>query len=471
MMRTMKVSGRGVAAMAAIGLSASAATAGGFAIKEQGALGQGSSFAGAGASTAPSAMFFNSAAVTSNDGLNFDASITWITPDATLTATTGSTLLNFPGVNQSAQIGRDAYVPSTAITYQLKNYDPRMYIGLAVNSPFGLKTEPDQRWAGSTVGGAASVFTIDFNPTLGYKFSDQFSAAIGAQFEYGKAIFKFASGTPTGPNTFFDGESGAVGATAGLMYTPTPATRIGLGWRSQMTHELDGRFASSGSPVSAAFLSSKGACASPAACAATASFLNSGFNIGQNAKAELRLPDIVTLSLSQAIAPNARLLGTIEWSNWSRLKSLDVVATGTGTNLLAFANSGGLTQSTAVGSKIGSLSAAWDDGWFFSGGLEYDVSSALTVRAGGAYEISPISDPTQRLSGIPDANRIWASAGFSYAISQSTTFDFGYSHIFVDNVQADRTGLATQPFPIRIVANLDASVDIVSVGMRMKLGQ
>ena len=96
MTRVVKISGLGVAAIAALGLGAGAAIAGGFAIKEQGALGQGSSFAGAGASTAPSAMFFNSATVTSNDGQNFDASITWITPDETLTATTGSSLLSQP---------------------------------------------------------------------------------------------------------------------------------------------------------------------------------------------------------------------------------------------------------------------------------------------------------------------------------------------------------------------------------------
>ena len=74
---------------------------------------------------------------------------------------------------------------------------------------------------------------------------------------------------------------------------------------------------------------------------------------------------------------------------------------------------------------------------------------------------------------IPDANRIWASAGFSYAISNSMTVDFGYSHLFVDSAQIDRTSLTGQNFlspTTHLLANLDADIDIVSLGLRVKLG-
>jgi long-chain fatty acid transport protein len=459
----MKYVGRGLAAMTAIGLTASTAMAGGFMIREQGALGQGDSFAGVAAGTAPSSMFFNSAAVTSNTGLNIDSSITWISPDANLTATTGTTpiLLSPLVANQSTQIGRDAYVPATYATYQAKNYDPNLYLGLGINSPFGLKSEPDHRWAGSQVGGATSVFTVNFNPTIGYKFSDQFSVGVGAQLEYGKAIFKFATGTPTGPNTVFEGESLAAGATAGLMYTPTPGTRIGLGWRSSVTHELEGRFATGGSIVTGAAL---GGCGP--VCDGKAAAINGLLNNGVSAKAELRLPDVITLSLNQAIAPNARLLGTVEWSNWSRFGGVDLISTSAGINVINFSKTNSI--SAPAGSTIGTLPAPWSDGWFFSGGLEYDVSKALTVRAGGAYEISPIKNASDRLTAIPDADRIWASVGFTYNVSNSTSLDFGYSHLFVDSSQMDRTSVAGAP---RIVANVDASIDIVSVGVRMKLGE
>jgi long-chain fatty acid transport protein len=423
-------------------VGAGSASAGGFFVREQGALGQGASFAGAGASNALSAMFMNSAAVTALNGTNSDASVSIILPDAELTARAGSTYFNAPGVNQSTDIGTNAYVPASYVAHQFKS-DPNLYIGMGVNSAFGLGTKPDQRWAGSEVQGPTKLFSVNFNPTIGYKFSEQFSVGVGAAFEYAKGTFKFATGIPTGPNSFFTGDDIAVGATAGLTYRPTSATTIGLGWRSQITHELDGRFATNaGFPIPGN--------------------ITPLVNAGLPAKVDLRLPDIVNLSINQSLAPNLRVMGTVEWTNWSRFGGLEVVATGPG-----FALPGGFGLKQA-GTSIAKIDAPWGDGWFFSGGAEYDVSPALTVRAGGAYEISPIKNATDRLAGIPDADRIWGSLGFSYKVNPATTLDFGYSHVFVEDSQVDRLNIAKTT---RIVADLDASVDIISLGVRMKLGE
>jgi long-chain fatty acid transport protein len=390
-------------------------------------------------------MFMNSAAVTSLDGMNADSNLSVVLPEAKFTSESfanGSTFGSgspAPGgpFNQSADIGVNAYVPASYVNYQLKNYDPKMYIGLGVNSAFGLKTEPDRAWAGSTVGASTRLFTVNFNPTLGYKFSDQISVGVGAQFEYAKGVFKFATGTPTGPSTFYEGDSLAVGATAGLMYTPTPATRIGLGWRSQVTHELDGRFATGSTTIAGGL-----------------------FAAGVKGKVDLRLPDIVNLSLNQAVSPNMRVLATVEWTNWSRFGGLEVVQDSPG---FVVTKGGALT---GPGTSIAKISGKWEDGYFFSGGLEYDVSKQLTVRAGGAYEISPITKATERITSIPDADRIWASLGFSYNISAATIVDFGYSHVFVDSAKIDRANVTNTNF---IKADLDASVDIISLGVRMKL--
>ena len=442
-------------------LGASAALAGGFAPREQSALAQGSSFAGAAASTGLSAMFWNSAAVTNQTGTNADSNITAILPTADLTAQPGSTYYG-KGFNDSTDIGRNAYVPSSFLNYQLKNFDPRMFIGLGINAPFGLRTEPDRNWDGSPIAGSTRLFTVNFNPTVGYKFSDQFSFGIGAQMEYAKGVFKQATaipalgGTPNAPSSQFEGTDFAFGATAGIMYTPTAATRIGLGWRSALTHELDGRFSTSGSVIPVGVVGGVGATA----------FVNNGFNNGVLSRVELRLPDIVTLSINQAIATNTRVLGTVEWTNWSRFGGLEVVSTSPGNAITKF---GFLkpTGAVAAGQSVLKINAPWQDGWFFSGGLEYDVSKQLTVRAGGAYEISPITSATARLASIPDANRIWASLGFSYNVNAATTVDFAYSHLFVDSAPINQS----TPAGVTLLANADSSIDIISLGLRMKLGQ
>jgi long-chain fatty acid transport protein len=423
------LSGSAVVALTALG--AGHAVAGGFAVREQSTIGQGMSFAGSAAHSSIGAMFWNSAAAANKDGLNAESGAALILPDATLTATAGSSRLGV--ADDSVDIGVDAIVPSTYISYQFKNFDPNLFLGLAINAPFGLKTEPENRWAGSEVSGATSLFTLNINPMLAYRLSEQLSVGVGAQVMYSKGIFKFATQSPTNPNTYFEGEDLAAGWTAGIMYTPTPSTRIGLGWRSQITTTLDGVIATN------------------------APFANGALAGGVAAEAELKLPDIVTLSIAQALTPNLRAMATVEWSNWSRLKSLDVIANDNGVTALGAA---------APGRLLGSIPTEWEDGWFFSAGLEYDVSKKLTVRAGGAYEISPVTEAKQRVAGIPDADRIWASAGFSYNLNHTTTIDFGYSHLFVEDAKLERTNI---PGNVILNADLDASLDIVSLGVRMKL--
>jgi long-chain fatty acid transport protein len=109
----------------------------------------------------------------------------------------------------------------------------------------------------------------------------------------------------------------------------------------------------------------------------------------------------------------------------------------------------------------------WADGWFFSLGGEYDVNNKLTLRTGAAYEISPVDDPTKRIAGIPDSDRIWASIGASYKWSPTTTFDLAYTHVFLKDAQLDRLAAGTNN---RVLADTTASTDIISVGMKMKFG-
>lgn len=433
-------------------------------------------------------MSVNPAAVTTQDGLNVYSNMSVIFPSATLsdrgsTVTTpagfvvpgsstplpaGTYPAAFSGAATSTDIGRTAYVPSGYGSYQFKGYDPRMYIGVAITSQFGLSTEPSSRWIGSTVGDSTKLFTMNINPVLGYKFSDSLSVAAGPAFEFAHGVLKFGTALPQGPNTYFDGDDFSVGATAGLNYKPAPGTVIGLGWRSQITHELDGTEATNGSPMTAQQLVVLGVPSGSAA--ATAAALNSGLNTGVATRVELRLPDVVNLSLSQAVSPSTKLLGSVEWTNWSRLNDLTLKTTGSGLSILGSPASNFIV---GAGQQLGTISAKWDDGWFFSGGIEHKYNEQLTVRAGGAYEISPIQSALQRIVSIPDANRIWASAGFSYTFSATMTLDVGYSHLFVDSAQIDRTSLTGQNFlapQTHLLASLDADIDIVSVGLRVKLG-
>ena len=87
------------------------------------------------------------------------------------------------------------------------------------------------------------------------------------------------------------------------------------------------------------------------------------------------------------------------------------------------------------------------------------------MRAGAAYEISPVDEPSKRLTTIPDNDRIWLNIGASYRYSDSTTLDFAYSHVFIEDGAFDRSNLSGT---VREQGNVDASLDLISVGLRTR---
>jgi long-chain fatty acid transport protein len=425
------LAGTSLAALTAV--LATSASAGGFAIREQSVESQGASFAGSAAFGGLSSMYWNPAAAANKDGMNFDSNYTVILPKADIHVK-GGTAFVAGGQNDSGNIGSNALVPASYANYQFANYDRNLYLGLALNSPFGLVTEPDNsKYTGAVLGRTSKLFTLNVNPNLAYRLSPSLTVGAGVQMMYANGTFKFATGTGAGPSTGFEGTGVAFGATAGLMYTPTSATTIGLGYRSRMTEKLEGEFYTN------------------------ASALTRGVALSTAANAEIKLPDIVTLSLKQAVSSNTRLLGTVEWSNWSRFDELRVKSSTGGTTILGTPPAGG---------TIAVIDAKWTDGWFFSLGGEYDVNQKLTLRTGVAYELSPVDDAKKRIAGIPDSDRIWASLGASYKWSDTTSFDLAYTHIFLKDAEINRTSLSRTT----VFADTTASTDIISVGMKMKFG-
>lgn len=72
----------------------------------------------------------------------------------------------------------------------------------------------------------------------------------------------------------------------------------------------------------------------------------------------------------------------------------------------------------------------WKDSWTISLGQEYYLNDKWTLRAGTAWDQSPSANNNYRSNRIPDTDRIWLSAGASYAIGNHQV-DFGYAHLFM----------------------------------------
>ncbi len=173
------------------------------------------------------------------------------------------------------------------------------------------------------------------------------------------------------------------------------------------------------------------------------------------------MPDTLTVGLRQGIGDRFTLLAGVEWSNWSRIDTARLY------------QPNGAAATILANPVI--FPFRYVDGWFYSLGGEYKLDPAWTVRAGIAYEKSPIEDNT-RTARIPDNNRIWYSVGASYKppSTKGLTFDLGYSFIDVKNTPicmgpAALGGCPSNPWSSTTssyVGTVDAYVNIVSVGLR-----
>lgn len=411
---------RTTASVAALAATTVAASAGGFAPHEQSALFLGTAFAGSAAGGALSSMFWNPAALGQFNGVNSDSSYSLILPDTEITATGGPLFGSSgpAGSRSSGDIGDTAILPASYFSYQLSD---QIILGLSVNAPFGLTTDGKFNWDGSRLARESKITTYNFAPTVAYRVSKAITVGAGVQIEYIDAQLRSAAGVSAGPTQAVKGDDVGYGFTLGVLLTPVEGTSIGLGYRSKIDHNLEGTFHVAGVPPK------------------------------NKISADVELPEIVTLSLRQSLMANWTLLGSVEWTNWSRIPELQVNC-----------ESGGAPSFCVPGAPLDTLPLGWEDGWFFSLGLEHEYSPLLTLRAGAAYEISPIQDDEGRTLRVPDADRFWLSAGASYKYSEWTTIDVAYAHVFVEDASTVQLGGAFQ-------GDVESSADILSVGVRSKL--
>ena len=374
---------------AVAGLSTmSVAHAGAFAVRQQSAYGQGSSFAGIAAGGSLSSMFWNPANLSNVQGIEIEAVGTGVFANVDVKLDP-QPLLGIPGSDEG-DIARDAFVPSGYAAYRLND---RVVFGVGINSPFGLVTKYDGDSIVNQTGvaGTSKVLSLNVNPAVSVAVTDWLALALGAQVQYFDARLTRQALRPLGIAAL-NGDDIGFGLTAGIKVTPMPGTEIGLGYRSFIDHELDG----------------------------TLETTNAGaFDVKYDG---VNLPDLVTLGIRQKITDRFRVMAGAEWSNWSRFDTVAVEG----------------------GPAPIDLPFEYDDGWFFSGGGEFDVTQRATVRAGIGFELSPIDDEVRNYR-LPYNDGLSLSVGASYRYDERLSFELGYSVVAVEDMEIRDAGAGGGP--------------------------
>ncbi len=384
-----------------IALAASSAMAAGFSSRQQSSAGQGFSYAGAGTSVfGLGSMFWNPANITNFEGRRSEYNFTLVAPDTSVTTDrlTGGggapNLLgapfNVPAIG-SGNINQGTITTAGYNSYQLNN---SIWLGLQTGVPFGSRTKVDRGFAGSMYGTSTIVRAIAVTPTVGIKANEWLAFGFGVTLQQlGVTLNSATPGTSPFvaaiPSVRIKGDAYGIGWTAGVTLKPMAGTEISLGYRSHIRHSLEGEF----------------------------DFGTAAGVTSRLAKVNVNLPEIATLGISQRLTDKWTLTGTAQWTNWSRITNAPLV-------------------DRTTGAPITGLGFRYKDEWFFALGAQYQLNDAWKLRAGVAYEISPVNDENRAVR-VLDGNRTWLSVGAAYKWSEKVEMDLSYSHIFIKSGKVD----------------------------------
>lgn len=307
--------------------------------------------------------------------------------------------------------------------------------GIGLNVPFGLKLDYDRDWLGRFQGLYSEIQTMNLNPSISWRVSPRVSLGLGVSLQridaeltnavnYSAVVAQgvqklvmdgdlpaeqapgiIAANAGLEGHSVVKGDDEAWGFNVGVMWDVTDTTRIGLSYRSPIRYHMTGsvKFTEpvATNPYGAAIIAG-----------VAAGQLASG-----PAKLDIELPDTALLSLRQKVGARAELLVDIGWTGWSSIQELRI--------------------ERPNGEPISVTPEKWKNVMRYAIGGTYAVSPAWTLRAGVAYDGTEVED-VHRTPRLPDPERTWVAFGARWQPSEKIVVDFGYAHLFADDVPVNQ---------------------------------
>ncbi|EJL89317.1 long-chain fatty acid transporter FadL [Pantoea sp. BIGb0393] len=386
------------AVAAAVTLVCSHVYAAGFQLNEFSAIGLGRAYSGEGAmgDTAASASR-NPATMALMDRPSFSIGAVYIDPEVDITgqSPSGRSL-------DSKNIAPNQWIPNI---HYVQPINDQWWIGASATSNYGLATEFNDGYTAGGYGGKTDLMTGNFNISTAYRLNEHFSFGIGFDAVYAKAkIERYAgeSGAALGipANTqiaHLKGDEWGYGWNAGILYEVDKDNRFGFTYRSEVKIDFDGDYKSS-LPTYVNSL--------PQAQLLGLPYGTGGSTIPGSLT--LNLPEMWEVSGYHKVAPQWAVHYSLAYTSWSQFQELK--ATGSNGQTLFYKDEG------------------FHDAYRIALGTSYFYDDNWTFRTGIAFDDSPVPADKRSIS-IPDQDRLWLSAGASYAFNEDASVDVGVSYM------------------------------------------
>ncbi|KXO13016.1 Long-chain fatty acid transport protein [Moritella sp. JT01] len=385
-------------------------SAAGFQVSEHSASGLGRAFAGeAAVADNASVLARNPAAMTRFKQAELSFAGSYVDPNVDITGVKDTSVGTVLGrdVNElnANDMVHSAFIPAT---YFIQPINDKFTVGLGIFSSYGVTTEFEDDYAAGAAAGKTDLLTLNINPNIAFKATEQLSLGFGVSAVYGKATIKrnygdiiaaktYAAGAgaaaaraannPSKELFLLEGDAWAIGWNTGALYEINKNNRIGLAYRSQVDLDFEGDFTGA----------------------------TSG---GNKVKASLDLPLPATAEFSgyHALNESFAVSYSVLWTEWSKFEELRA------------------TSSSCKGGECFLKEESFDDSMRYAIGAEYTIDKVI-LRAGFALDESA----GETTLSIPESDRFWYTVGATYNASSNLSLDFGVAYIYVEEVEFTET--------------------------------
>ncbi|MGS2742630.1 OmpP1/FadL family transporter [Halomonas sp. LS-001] len=408
------------AAIAAVSF-AGQAHAGGYQVNEQSVSGQGYGHAGRSSNIHDATIVYgNPAGMSFLDRAQITAGGTFLNVKSDISNVQANRTLDAGVAQGGAPMGMQVpvgsipggnegdMVPGTLVPFAFYAHPvtDKLAFGFGVYAPFGSTTEYEKDFQGRYFGDYTEVRVVSAQPTVSYRFNDQWS--VGAGISYSQVEGELRRQLPSEPgfNAAADidsrvtGEDDGLGYNLGVIYQPVPETTLGLTYRSEVDYNLTGDFVAK----------------DPAGNVLRA----------DDAALDLTTPETANFSLTQQMSDRLKLMFGASWTRWTRFQEIRVLG--------------------SQGNTITQETQNYTNAWAFATGGEYQLTPTLALRAGVSVDLTPTNDEFRSVR-IPSGDRRIFSLGAGWSPTDSLTVDLAYSYLTErpTSVEQSREDLLASP--------------------------
>ncbi|HHX2498205.1 TPA: OmpP1/FadL family transporter [Neisseria subflava] len=418
-------------------LLSTAVQASGYHFGTQSVNAQGTANAAAAEAADASTIFYNPAGLSKLDSSQISVNANIVLPSIRYEADSATDFTGIPVQgSKSGKITKTTVAPHVYGAYKASD---DVTLGLGVYVPFGSATEYEKDSVLRHNINKLGLTTIAIEPVVAWKLNDRhsFGAGIIAQHtsaelrkyaDWGikqKAVAK-ASGKPDAAIAAAiqaDGHADVKGSDWGFgyqlawMWDINDRARVGVNYRSKVSHTLEGtaEWAADGAAVKQAWDSG--------AMAAL------GYVPNEKASVKIVTPESLSVHGMYRATDKTNLFGDVTWTRHSRFNKAELV----------FENTKKVVNGQSGRTVI---TPNWRNTYKVAFGGSYQVTEPLQLRAGIAFDKSPVKSAEDRMNSLPDGNRIWFSVGAKYQLGKNHVIDAAYSHIHINDT-VYRTGKAS----------------------------